>query len=132
MTIEQVATLFAITPSQLRYYEKHEIIINIPRNKSGHREYTEENIAWIEFVLLLKKLGMSLSEIKLYVTLKLKGHDTLMTRKQMLITHLEQTKAEIAEKLALQNKLQTIVDNYDTDTNLSNFSTYHKDVLCDN
>lgn len=131
MSIEEVANLFSITTSQLRYYEKHKIIINIARNQSGHRTYTEENLAWIEFVLLLKNLGMSLSEIKLYVTLKMEGQGTVNTRKQMLMHHLVQTKKEIAEKLLLQEKLQYIVDNYNTDTNFSSFSTFHKNIDCD-
>lgn len=132
MSIEQVAAIFSISPSQLRYYEKHKIIVNVPRNQSGHREYNTENLAWIEFVLLLKNLGMSLSEIKLYVALKMQGQGTLNTRKQMLISHLEQTKAEIAEKLALQHKLQQIVDHYDEDSNFRDYSVFHKDATCDN
>ena len=50
MTISEVSKKYNLTQDTLRYYEKIGILYNVPRNKSGIRNYDENSCKRIEFV----------------------------------------------------------------------------------
>lgn len=62
-TIGEVAERFKVTYRTLHYYEQ-KIGLRIYRNKSGDREYTEEDISHFEKIFDLKAKGMSLDGIR--------------------------------------------------------------------
>jgi DNA-binding transcriptional MerR regulator len=89
MNIDEVAKHFHITKSKLRYYEKNGVIRKIARDKNDNRVYTKDDLLWIEFFLNLKETGMSLKEIKHYISLKKGGMETVDERKKILLDHVE-------------------------------------------
>ena len=48
MTIKEVCEKFDITPDTLRYYERVGVIPEVHRTKGGIRDYTDEDVAWVE------------------------------------------------------------------------------------
>ena len=50
MLIREVSEKTGITSDTLRYYEKIGLIKNISRDKNGIRNYSDEDIQWLEFV----------------------------------------------------------------------------------
>jgi len=50
MTITKVGKEFNISQDILRYYERIGLISGVNRNKSGIRDYTEEDCRWVEFI----------------------------------------------------------------------------------
>lgn len=46
MTITEVSEKFGLSQDTLRYYERIGLIPNVSRNKSGIRDYTEEDCRW--------------------------------------------------------------------------------------
>lgn len=54
-TIGQVAEKYSIPPYTLRYYETEGILIS-SRNGQNRRIYTEDDLRWLEVVIILKKI----------------------------------------------------------------------------
>ena len=103
MTIDEVSKHFRISKSKLRYYEKNGVIKEIGRDKNGNRDYTTNDLVWIDFFLNLKDTGMSLKEIVYYIGLKKGGHSTVEERKKILLDHVDIIQEKI-EELALIKK----------------------------
>ncbi|TGA98984.1 MerR family transcriptional regulator [Sporolactobacillus shoreae] len=61
--ISDVSELTGISAYTLRYYEEIGLIPKVEKNGSGARSYSDEDIAFIEFIKDLKKMGLSLDEI---------------------------------------------------------------------
>lgn len=97
MTIKEVSEITGVSIDNLRYYERIGIIPEIPRNKSGIRDYNEESIKWIELILKFKKSGMSLEDIKRYIELASLGDSTKKERREILINLKESLQERIRE-----------------------------------
>lgn len=97
MTIKEVSEITGVSIDNLRYYERIGIIPEIPRNKSGIRNYNEESIKWIELILKFKKSGMSLEDIKRYIELASLGDSTKKERREILINLKESLEERIRE-----------------------------------
>ncbi|WP_235950253.1 MerR family transcriptional regulator [Paenibacillus apii] len=83
-TIGQVAEKSNLSIHTLRYYEKEGILPFIKRNESGIRIYEDEHIEWLNFICCLRDTGMSISQLKEFVELTVKGDATIEERIQML------------------------------------------------
>ena len=113
MNIDEVAKHFHITKSKLRYYEKNGVIRKIARDKNDNRVYTKDDLLWIEFFLNLKETGMSLKEIKHYISLKKGGMETVDERKKILLDHVELIEEKIQEVIVTREDLQEQIKKYD-------------------
>ena len=95
MYISEIAKLSGLSIHTLRYYEKEGLLSNISRNSAGRRAYSDSDIAWLEWIQRLKSTGMSLADIKQFSQLRSQGDASLGDRKNMLIDHARQLKADI-------------------------------------
>ncbi|WP_319370739.1 MerR family transcriptional regulator [uncultured Ilyobacter sp.] len=118
MNIDEVAKHFHITKSKLRYYEKNGVIRKITRDKNDNRVYTENDLLWIEFFLNLKDTGMSLKEIKHYISLKKGGMETVDERKKILLDHVNLIDEKIQELILTKEDLQDQIKRYDEEKGL--------------
>ena len=53
-----------VTLRTIRYYDKQNILVPSARTESGARLYTDEDLAKLQQILLLKYLGFSLEDIR--------------------------------------------------------------------
>ena len=63
MKINEIETLLGQSRANIRFYEK-EGLISPTRNENGYREYTEEDIAILKKIIIFRKLGLSIPDIK--------------------------------------------------------------------
>ena len=63
MKINEVEDLLNTPRANIRYYEK-EGLINISRKENGYRNYSEEDIQRLKKIIILRKLGVSVEQIK--------------------------------------------------------------------
>jgi DNA-binding transcriptional MerR regulator len=63
MTIQEVAEQTGISAYTIRFYEKSGVLPPIQRTASGIRQFTEADVSFLQFLLELKRTGMSLAEI---------------------------------------------------------------------
>lgn len=89
MTIKEVAEKYGISCDTLRYYERIGMFPPITRTQSGIRNYTEENLNWIELVLCMRNAGLPIEAIIEYVKLYQMGDSTFAARLQLLTEQRE-------------------------------------------
>ncbi|MNR30527.1 Nodulation protein NolA [compost metagenome] len=63
--VGDLAKLTGLTVRTLRYYDQIDLLSPSGQTESGHRLYSESNLARLHQILSLKELGLSLEEIKL-------------------------------------------------------------------
>ncbi len=95
MYISEISERSGLSIHTLRYYEKEGLLINISRNESGRRVYSETDLEWLTWIQRLKSTGMSLDDIKHFSELRLIGDSSIPDRKNMLISHSKKLKSDI-------------------------------------
>ncbi|WP_250657847.1 MerR family transcriptional regulator [Alkalimarinus coralli] len=105
MYISDISERTGLSIHTLRYYEKEGLLNNISRNGSGRRVYTGNDLDWVIWIQRLKSTGMSLDKIKQFSDLRSLGDTSISARKNMLIDHAQQLKADIQR---LTNELDIV------------------------
>ena len=114
MTITEVSRKFAISQDTLRYYERVGLIPRVNRNKSGIRDYTEEDCNWVEFIKCLRGAGLSIEVLIEYVRLFLEGDDeTVEARKELLIEQRRQLMLRMEEMKRTLERMDYKIDSFD-------------------
>ncbi|MEM7801146.1 MAG: MerR family transcriptional regulator [Chloroflexota bacterium] len=72
-TIQEIAETIGLNKSTLYYYERIGLMLPISRKSNGHRQYTEKDIEWLQFVKRMRETGMPLSAIRAYAELHVQG-----------------------------------------------------------
>ena len=114
-SIQQVAIMTGLSTHTLRYYEKIGLIKNV---QTGYRQYTDVDLALIQFLIRLRVTGMPMLKMKQFSDLRQKGDSTITARKELLEEHykdvlgkieeLELNSQRIEEKIAHYKKLETV------------------------
>ena len=104
-TVKAAAERSNLSPNVLRYYEKEGLLPPVRRSKGGIRRYTDEDLEWLGLICCLKNTGMSIKQIRDFVTLSMQGPETLQARCQMLTEHRAEVEARIAEMNRYLNKV---------------------------
>lgn len=108
ITIAEVSERFGLSQDTLRYYERIGLIPPVNRSKGGIREYTEEDIKWVDFIKCMRQsAGLPVEVLIEYVTLFREGDNTLGTRKELLVDQRYRLAAKIED---MTNTLQRLDD----------------------
>lgn len=89
LTITQISDKYHIKPDTLRYYERIELIPQVPRQKNGNRYYNEQMQDWIEMIICLRHSGVSVEALIDYSKMMQEGDSTLQAREDLLKEQLE-------------------------------------------
>lgn len=84
MTIKDVCAMYHIAPDTLRYYERVGAIPAVNRTGSGIRDYTEEDIGWVENAICMRGAGVPVDMMAEYVKLCQQGDETFPARRDLL------------------------------------------------
>lgn len=84
MMIAEVSKKYDLSQDTLRYYERIGLIPAVNRNKSGIRDYNEEDCRWIEFIKCMRAAGLPIEVLIEYVSLFQRGYETIDERKELL------------------------------------------------
>jgi DNA-binding transcriptional MerR regulator len=107
-TITQVQQETGLSARTLRYYEELGLLPGVRRRAGGRRVYGADQIERIHFIQRLKKLGLSLAEIKgLNAIYGIAGStEAMLTRlDQLLEGHDAEVGSRIAELEALRGEI---------------------------
>ena len=63
LTIGQLAKRAGVNVETVRYYERRGLLPQPPRRASGYRQYSPEDLAYLQFIRRAQTLGFSLKEI---------------------------------------------------------------------
>lgn len=84
MTIKEVCSKFNVTADTLRYYERIGIIPEVNRTAGGIRDYTEDDIKWVENAICFRSAGMPIEMLIEYVRMFREGEHTIEARCNLL------------------------------------------------
>lgn len=113
MTITEVSKKVNLSADTLRYYERIGLIPEVNRTESGIRNYTEEDLGWIEFSKCMRNAGMSIEALIEYIKLYKKGDVTLEARKQLLISQKDVIKERLEEIQNTFDRINYKIKNYE-------------------
>ena len=113
MTIAEVSKKVNLSADTLRYYERIGLIPEVNRTESGMRNYTEEDLGWIEFSKCMRNAGISIEALIEYIKLYKKGDVTLEARKQLLISQKDVIKERLEEIQNTFDRINYKIKNYE-------------------
>ena len=98
-TIGQVAEMFSLPVSTLRYYDKQGLFPELERT-SGIRRFGDTELEALRVIECLKKAGMEIKDIRLFMEWCSEGPSTYPKRKAMF----EERKAHMESEIANMNR----------------------------
>jgi DNA-binding transcriptional MerR regulator len=101
----QAAERSGFSLDTLRYYEKIGLI-DIGRAPSGHRQFRDDDLEWLEVLRCLRDTGMPIARMREYADLTRSGDATLAERVRLLRDHDAQVAAMIETLQAQREHLR--------------------------
>ena len=95
-TIGQVAEMFNLPISTLRYYDKQGLFPQLTR-ESGIRKFSDNEIEALRVIECLKKSGLEIKDIKLFMEWCAEGSATYSNRFELIQKQKERVEAEIQQ-----------------------------------
>lgn len=111
--IAEAAHRSGLSIDTLRYYERIELISPPARDSAGRRVYSDDDLAWLEFLTKLRTTGMPIQLMREYAALCRAGAVTAAPRKEILERHRDDVRERIHQLLACLDILDYKIDNYD-------------------
>jgi DNA-binding transcriptional MerR regulator len=112
LTISDAARTSGVSAHTLRYYERAGLLRPVTRAGSGHRRYTEEDLAWIDFLTKLRSTGMPIRQMRRYAELVWAGPETEPERLALLEAHRDQVRARLVETERCLERIDYKIDLY--------------------
>lgn len=104
MLVKELESLLGITKDNIRYYES-EGLIHPRRKDNGYRDYSEEDAERLKKVLVLRKLGVPVAEIR-----------DLFSGTKDLKDVLEKTHMSIEQEIASMNEAKQMCEEIEKNT----------------
>lgn len=104
-TVGEAAKLLGVAPSTLRYYDKEGLLPFVERSGGGIRKFKDIDIECLNIIECLKKTGMPLKDIKMFLDMVAAGDSTIRDR---LALFQKQREAVTAQMRELQDTLDII------------------------
>lgn len=115
MKINEVAKMFNLPTSTLRYYESEGLLGPINR-VNGVREFTKKDLERLDFIICTKNCGMTITEIKNFIQLYQRGNETIPSRLAILKRQLSKSEKQLR---TLQQSIDHLKDKIVDVQNLS-------------
>ena len=109
-TIREVSHQTGLSPDTLRYYEKIELLPRVQRNRSGRREYSDQDLSRLRFIQRAQKMNFSLAEIADLLDMR---NNPLQARNEIrLLTQkkLEQVEEHLQALTTLRDELTLLLN----------------------
>lgn len=113
MTIKEVCEKYDITPDTLRYYERVGVIPEVHRTKGGIRDFTDEDVAWVENAICMRSAGVPVEMLIEYVRLYQEGDGTFQARRDILTEAREEIQKQLDKYQATMDRINYKISRYD-------------------
>lgn len=102
-TIKKVSEMTGLSIPTIRYYDKEGLLPDLQRKESGYRIFSDQDLEAIDLIECFKESGLTIREIRHFMSLVRQGDVTLDERLAIYQMHI----ARLEEKLAaVQNALE--------------------------
>jgi len=104
-SIGQVSEKTGLSSYTLRYYDKEGLMPFVHRGNGGRREFTENDMDFVDLISCLKATGMSLKEIREFINMSMVGNATLDQRLAMFKKQRDEVMEQIEQSQKYLKKL---------------------------
>ena len=111
--IAEAAHRSGLSIDTLRYYERIQLIDPPARDSGGRRAYSDDDLAWLEFLTKLRTTGMPIRMMREYAKLRHQGMSTAGRRKQILVEQRAEVLSRIVELNSCLEVLNYKITNYE-------------------
>lgn len=105
-TMKEACAKVGMTYETLKFYCNQGLVPEVKRDKNNRRVFDENDVAWINSLGCLKRCGMSIAEMKEYLSLCLEGKDSI-PRRQVI---LERKRRELEQSMETLQKSIDYID----------------------
>ena len=113
-TIGEMAKQMHVAPSTLRYYDKEGLLPFMERSSGGIRVFKDSDLQSLSVIECLKKAGLSIKEIKIFMDWCAQGDATIDQRLTLMEQRREAVRQEIAKMQDTLNFLEYKCWYYET------------------
>lgn len=110
MRIGELAHHAGVSPKAIRYYESIGVMPRPDRLDNGYRNYSESDVALLEFIGDAKAAGLALDEIRHVFELKGRGQSSCDHVVSMVQRRLNEVSNRIRQLRATQGELRRVLD----------------------
>lgn len=96
-TVKETAEKLNMSEHTIRYYTDCDLIPTLERGENNQRLFNEKSINWLIGIQHLKACGMTIKDIKNYVSLSLQGDSTIEDRFEIYRNLQEVAKVQLEE-----------------------------------
>lgn len=96
-TIGEMAEKLNVAPSTLRYYDKEGLLPFVERSSGGIRMFQESDFRSLTVIECLKKTGLPIKEIKVFIDWCMEGDITIDQRLELMQKQRETVQKQIAQ-----------------------------------
>ncbi|HEL1556854.1 TPA: MerR family transcriptional regulator [Streptococcus suis] len=114
MNIKEVCQVTGLSADTIRYYERIGLVPKIARKSSGVRDFSENDVAILEFIRCFRSAGMSIERLIEYMGLVQAGDSTVEARIELLKEEQEELRSRLVEIQQALDRLDYKIENYQT------------------
>ena len=107
MKIHELEDLLGVSRATIRHYEEQGLVIP-PRKENSYRDYSNEDLLLLQKILVMRKLGVGIPEIRDLIDGKAELHDVLEYNMERLRTRQD----EIASAIELCGKIEAEANDF--------------------
>ena len=111
MQIGEVAKLTDTSTKTIRFYEDSGLLPPPARSASGYRDYGPEIVDRLRFIHRGQAAGLTLQKVRQILGIHDRGEVPCGHVRQVLNARLDEVRVQIAELVALERHLQTLLDH---------------------
>lgn len=113
MRIGQVSKEKNVSIDSLLYYERIGLLPPVKRIKGGIREYSDEDLKWLDFVMEVRSAGVSIEPLIDYVRLCGEGLHTVPARRDLWVDECDLLEERIRGLQDTLAQMKGKADHYD-------------------
>lgn len=113
-TVGEMAKRPNVPASTLRYYDKEGLLPFVARSPGGIRMFHDTDLEWLKVIGCLKKAGMPIKNIRVYIALAMQGDETIDQRLALFRNQREVLRNQLAELQATMETLEYMCWFYET------------------
>ena len=114
MTIKEVSEISGLSSDTLRFYEKEGLVGPVKKTSGGIRNYSEHDLARIQFIKCMRGADLSIPVLREYVKLYDMGSKTEKDRREILVKERDNLINRIKEMNEALDKLNKKIELYDS------------------
>lgn len=114
LNIKEVSQVTGLSADTIRYFERIGLVPKIERKSSGVRDFSENDVAILEFIRCFRGAGMSIERLIEYMGLVQEGDSTIEARIDLLREEREELQTRLIEIQQALERLECKIENYQT------------------